>query len=217
MSTIAIPSVRGVRSAWRAANTAVAGAPRWAHFAAHAIPLTVLPSSLWRIAAYTFHAPIADGPTHAPSGLPGIPLELYVVLLSLVAEVAAFTGVGLVASWGEVVPHWVPVLGGRNVPMLAAVVAGALGAAVLTLLWTWVAVQFALGQRINGGPRSALAPINFHDWRGGLAVAVYAPLVLWGPLLAAVVISYRKRRRSAVPRGALSPWVRDRRRTLMRG
>ena len=87
--------------AWTAAHTAVAGVPGWARLAAYAIPFTVLPSSLWRIAAYTFHLPIADGPTRAPSGLPGISLELYVVLLSLVSELAAFTGVGLVARWAR--------------------------------------------------------------------------------------------------------------------
>jgi hypothetical protein len=194
MSSIAIRSPRGIRSAWRAAHAAVPGVPRWARLAAYTIPFTLLPSSLWRIAAYTLHAPIADGPTRAPSGLPGISLELYVVLLSLVSEVVAFTGVGLVARWGEVVPRWVPVLSGRSVPKRAAVVAGALGAAVLTLLWTWVAVRFALGQRIDGSPRSAIAPLNFHDWRGAIAVAAYAPLVLWGPLLAAVTVAYDKRR-----------------------
>lgn len=200
MSTIAIPSPRGMRNAWRAAHTPVAGVPRWARLAAYAIPCTVLPSSLWRVAAYSFHAPIADGPTRAPSGLPGVPLELYVVLLSVLTEVVAFTAVGLVARWGQVVPGWVPILGGRSVPRWAAVGAGALGAGILTLLWTWVAVHFALGQRIDGSPRSALAPLNFNDWRGGLAVATYAPLVMWGPLLAAVTISYERRCRSALPR-----------------
>jgi len=195
VSTNALRSPRGIRVAWTAAHAAVAGVRGWARLAAYAIPFTVLPSSLWRIAAYTFHFPIADGPTRAPSGLPGISLELYVVLLSLVSEAAAFTGVGLVARWGEVLPRWVPFLGGRSVPARAAVVAGAMGALVLTLLWSWVAVRFALGQRIDGSPRSALAPLNFGDWRGVLAVAAYAPVVLWGPLLAAVTISYHRRRR----------------------
>jgi len=194
LSTVTIPSPRGIRRAWTTAHTARAGVPRWARVAAYAIPLTLLPSSLWRVVAYTFHVPIADGPTHAPSGLPGVPLELYVVLLSTVSELAAFTSVGLVARWGELVPRWVPVLGGRSVPMRPAVIVGALGAAVLTLLWTWMAIHFALGQRIDGTPRSALAPLNFHDWRGVLAVVAYAPLVLWGPLLAAVTVAYYTRR-----------------------
>ena len=195
MSSVAIPSSRGIRAAWNAAHTAVDGVPRWARLAAYAFPLTALPSSLWRIAAYTVHAPIADGPTHAPSGLPEIPLDLYVVLLSIVSELAAFTAIGLIAKWGEVVPGRVPVLGGRGVPPRAAAVAGALGAAFLTMLWTWVAAHFALGQRIDGSAALADIPLNFHDWRGVLAVAAYAPLVLWGPLLAAVTFAYHRRRR----------------------
>ena len=126
MSSVAIPVPRRFRGAWTAAHAPVAGVPRWARLAAYAIPFTVLPSSLWRIAAYTFHLPIADGPTRAPSGLPGLPLELYVVLLSFASEVAAFTGVGLVARWGEVVPGWVPALRGRRVPMRAGASSGRL-------------------------------------------------------------------------------------------
>lgn len=91
MSTNALRSPRGIRVAWTAAHTAVAAVPGWARLAAYAIPLTVLPSSLRRIAAYTFHLPIADRPTRAPSGRPGISLELHVVPLSLASEVAAFT------------------------------------------------------------------------------------------------------------------------------
>jgi len=194
MSTNALFSHRAVRGVWKAAHAPVAGAPRWACLAAYAIPLTVLPSSRWRIAAYTFHVPIADGPTHAASGISGVSLEVSVVLLYLLSESAAFVSCGLIANWGEMVPLWVPVLGGRSIPRRPVVVAGWVAAAVLTLLWTWVAVTFALGERINGRAALADAPLNFHDWRGVLAVAAYAPLVLWGPLLAAVTASYHRRR-----------------------
>lgn len=170
--------------------------PRWARLAAYAIPFTVLPSSLWRIAACTFHAPILDLNTHVSSGIPGLSLELFVVLLSLASEVAAFTAVGLIARWGEVIPGWVPVLGGRPVPGGSVVVAGTLGAALLTLLSLWVAVHLALGQRIDGSVASApMHLFGFHNWQGVLAVVTYAPLLLWGPLLAAVTVSYHRRRR----------------------
>ncbi|MGH3319775.1 MAG: hypothetical protein ACRDN9_06255 [Streptosporangiaceae bacterium] len=64
----------------------------------------------------------------------------------------------------------------------------------MTLLWTWAAISFALGQRIDGGPLAAGLPLNFHDWQGLAAVAAYAPLLLWGPLLGGVAAAYRKRR-----------------------
>jgi hypothetical protein len=192
------PPARRIRAAWVAAHAPAAGVPRWARAAAYAVPLTVLPSSVWRIAVCTFHVPIVRGDIASglsSSGLPGVPLGLYVVLLSLVSELLAFTAVGLISAWGEVFPRWIPVLRGRRVPALCAVVPAALGAAALTLLWTWTAVSLSLGLRIDGRPRAADAPLGFSDWQGLVAVAAYAPLLVWGPLLGAVTISYWRRRR----------------------
>lgn len=78
--------------------------------AALVVPLTVLPSSLWRISAVTLHLPIMrDVGPDASGDLPSwMPLELYVVLLSVFSELLAFTAVGLVATWGEVFPGGFP-------------------------------------------------------------------------------------------------------------
>ena len=86
------PPTGRIRAAWAAAHAPAAGIPRWARIAACTVPLTVLPSSVWRIAACTFHAPIMRGDPGSDlgsSGLPGVPLELYVVLLSIVSELLA--------------------------------------------------------------------------------------------------------------------------------
>jgi hypothetical protein len=187
-----------IRAAWAASHAPATGVPRWARTAAILVPLTVVPASLWRIAVCTFHAPIARGDLSSAggsSGLPGVPLGLYVILLSAVSELLAFTAVGLVASWGERVPAWIPVLRGRRVPALVAVVPASLGAVTLTLLWTWAAVAFSLGRGITGHPMGPDAPVSFGDWQGLVAVAAYAPLLLWGPLLGALTISYWRRRR----------------------
>ncbi|WP_214415728.1 hypothetical protein [Sphaerisporangium fuscum] len=194
--TEAPPPPGRLRAAWTAAHATVPGVPRWARIAALAIPFTVLPSGLWRVAAMTFHAPIVIhnhdmGPGDLPSWLPG---ELYVVLLSVISEIAAFAAVGLVAPWGEVFPRWVPGLRGRTVPPAAAVVPAALAAAVLTCLWTWAAVTMFMGTDIRGRPLIAGFPLNTSTWQGWLAIAAYAPLVLWGPLLAAVTAAYAWRR-----------------------
>lgn len=196
-TTIDLPATGTLRGAWRAAHRPVPGVPRWARDAAYAVPLTVLPASLWRIAACTFHLPIVRGGSSSlgPSGLPGVPIELYVIMLSLVSELLAFAAVGLVSSWGEVFPRWVPVLRGRRVPAVAAIVPAALGAVALTLLWTWLAVSMTLGMRINGTPLGSDSVVSFGDWKGLVAVAAYAPLLLWGPLLGAVTMSYWRRRR----------------------
>ena len=196
-TTIGVRPAGRLRGAWAAAHHPVPGVPRWARNAAYAVPYTVLPASLWRIALCTFHVPIGRGNIGSgitPSGVPGVPIELYVIVLSIVSELLAFTAVGLVSAWGEVVPRWMPVLHGRRVPALAAVVPAALGAVALTLLWTWVAVSFSLGMRINGRPLGSDSVLSFGDWKGLVAVTAYAPLLLWGPLLGAVTISYWKRR-----------------------
>lgn len=195
----AVPA-RGLRAAWAGLHAPAPGVPRWARVAAGAVPLTVLPASLWRIAVCTLHAPIARvdvSSVDGGSGLPGVPLGLYVILLSVVSELLAFTAVGLTATWGEVFPRWIPVLRGRRVPALMALIPAGLGAAILTALWTWAAVSFSLGLRIDGRPQGPDAPLSFGDWQGLLAVAAYAPLLLWGPLLGALTISYWRRRRES--------------------
>ena len=190
---------RRIRSAWRAAHAPVPGAPPWARTVAYAIPLTVLPSSLWRIAACTFHLPIVRGevdPVTGPSA-PGLPIEVYVIVLSIFSEVVAFAATGLVARWGEVFPGWIPGLRGRPVPASAATVAAATGTTILTLLWTWLAISFALGRRVDGTPLAGEGPLGFDGWKGLLAIAAYAPLLLWGPLLGALTVSYWRRRRAS--------------------
>lgn len=196
-TTIDLRQAGRVRAAWAAAHDAVPGVARWERIASYVVAFTVLPSSLWRIAACTFHAPIVRGGVDAgasPSNVPGLPIEIYVILLSVVSELVAFTAVGLIASWGQTVPRWIPRIGGRGIPRLVAAVPAALGATTLTLLWTSVAVTASLGRRIDGSPATSTSVLGFHDWKGLLAVAAYAPLVLWGPLLAALTIGYWRRR-----------------------
>jgi hypothetical protein len=183
------------RTAWTAAHRPAAGVPRWARIAAYAVPFTVLPAGLWRIAGITFHLPIDDadqGSGDVPSWLP---MELYVVLLSIFSELLAFAAVGLIARWGETFPRWIPGLGGKRVPTLAAVVPAALGATVLTVLWTAAAVSFIAGTDIYGHPITNDLPLHFDDWQGVLAIVSYAPLLLWGPILAVLTVAYYRRRR----------------------
>lgn len=199
-STSARPA-GAVRARWEAAHRAAPGVPAWARAAATIIPFLVLPSSLWRITACTFHVPLVDGlPADVSGNLPSwLPVEIYVILLSIASEVVAFSAVGLVATWGEVFPRWVPGLRGRRVPPLVAVVPAAAGAAVLTLVATWVAISYPLGLDIRGDSTSqAFGLFSFHTWQGALAIAAYAPLLGWGPLLGALTVAYaRRRRRSA--------------------
>ena len=170
-----------LRTAWRAAHAPVPGVPRWARIAAYAVPFIVLPSGLWRLpSAFT------DGS--------GLGERAYIILLSVVSEVAAFTTVGLVATWGERFPRWIPGLRGRRVPTLAAVIPAALGAVILTGLWTYTFTAVFGGVTLGGEPLSGDVPAQRGGWETAIFYLCYLPLLLWGPLLAAVTYAYHRRR-----------------------
>jgi len=153
-------------------------APRWAVRTAHVVPLLTLPSGLWRIALVV--------------GLPVIGLDagsfverFGIVLLSLVAEGSALLTLGLVQPWGEIVPRWIPLIGGRCVRPMAAVVPALIGAATLTFLWTW---------SISNMWSHGFFGYFENDAQVVLVVVCYLPLLAWGPLLAVVAVAYLRRR-----------------------
>ena len=155
--------------------------PRWAELAAHLIPLTTLPSGLWRVG-------IASGLSLGMLDH-GEPLHLdgwenvYVVCLSITIEALAFLAFGLVRPWGERIPRRVPVLGGRRIPPAAVIAAAGAG----TVLVTAIALMFFL-------PRDSISTMEATDTGLAIAVACYAPLLLWGPLLGVLTIAYHRRR-----------------------
>ncbi|ONF64382.1 hypothetical protein [Amycolatopsis keratiniphila] len=192
--TVHEPTAPGrLRAAWHNAHAPVPGVPRWARIAAYAIPFVVLPSGLWRIMTVVFH--IGDDATHGSGQLPSwLPGPVYIVGLSVVSELLAFTAIGLIAAWGEVVPRWIPLLGGRRVRPLAAILPAAVGATILTVLWTTAFVTGISGLTIQGDPLPADYPANaMHGWQLAFFELTYAPLLLWGPLLAAVTFAYWRR------------------------
>ncbi|MFJ4568565.1 hypothetical protein ACIP4U_33955 [Streptomyces caelestis] len=174
-----------LRAVWRAAHEPVAGVSRRMQLVAYAVPLTVLPSSIWRL------------PAAFDDGI-GISERAYVVFLSIMSEVFAFTAIGLIARWGEVFPRWVPFLRGRRVPTEVAVIPAAVGATVLTLLFTVLFIASEIrGTTIRGDDLPAGSPGQAMSWEAAWFYLCYAPLLLWGPLLAVLTVAYGKRRRAA--------------------
>ncbi|MFB7666045.1 hypothetical protein ACFC1R_19175 [Kitasatospora sp. NPDC056138] len=170
-----------------------AGVPRWAVWTAYATTLTALPSCVWRIAAMNFGAPLLEHDTTPRSGhAPGVFTAgwWYVIALSVVSETLAYLSVGLVARWGEVWPRRIPGLGGRRVPVLAAVVPAGLGATAL-LVFPYSLVMSALGLKITGEPDGLIT----HGWQTVAFWVAYAPLAAWGPLLGVLTVHYYRRRR----------------------
>ncbi|WP_198422470.1 hypothetical protein [Streptomyces sp. QHH-9511] len=163
-------------------TNALPGTPRWAALAAHAVPLIVIPSGIWRI-ALTLGAPVAEVDD------PGLGQDVYQIVLTVVAELLAFLTLGLVRSWGEVFPRRLPFVGGRPVSTRGATTAALCGAFGLFALvgWFTYAAYAGLGQNSVGthtdGPVQEV-----------LLYVCYLPLLAWGPLLAAVAVAYRRRR-----------------------
>lgn len=166
--------------------------PRWAVWAAHAVPLTALPSGLWRLALGAgipvgFHGEMAE--LYAAPGW----ITLYVIVLSAIAEGLALLTLGLVQPWGEVVPRWIPFLGGRTIPVMAAVVPAALGALAVTFfsvmgVQEWIDPDMTQ-QDIQDSPNGVA---------GVIMTVAYAPMLAWGPLLGVVTVAYHLRRRQQV-------------------
>ncbi|MFC9127817.1 hypothetical protein ACFT4A_13295 [Streptomyces sp. NPDC057099] len=184
-----VPRPRRLRTAWQAAHQPTAGVSRPIQLLAYAVPLVVLPSGIWRLPA------VLDDGTGPGEGA-------YIVFLSILSEALAFTAIGLIARWGEVFPRWIPLLGGRRVPLGPTVIASATAATLLTLGTTLTLVTQILGTTIRGDALPANFPSEAGGWETAWFYACYAPLILWGPLLAVLTIAYGKRRRAGSPRSA---------------
>jgi hypothetical protein len=163
---------------------ALPAVPAWARRAAAATLWVSLPSGLWRVAA-VLGVPLGLGESEYDAMLvPGWGL-LILPLLSLAQEAAAALTLGLVRPWGERWPRWIPGLGGRPVPVLAAVIPAGLGALVCTVygvLFVWTTFN---------------AEMDIEPWGQWLMNLCYLPIVAWGPLLGIVTVHYYRRRTRA--------------------
>ena len=168
--------------------------PTWAKVAAWAVPLTTIPSITWRMITVVGGLVGGGNPCVGPSVTSlGEAVYLVAVLPSVQLGLALLT-VGLVRPWGEVLPRWIPVLGGRRVPLTLAVGAATTGAVLLALVLGSGPVLDALGM-----PREPLRPLPPGCTPPGWDVMRwYLPLYLWPPLLLAVTWHHLRRRRGKV-------------------
>lgn len=157
--------------------------PRWAERLAHVIPLLTLPSGLLRLGLAFGSSMGTLDDNHQPMSVDGWEVW-YVVALSIFSELVALTAFGLVHRWGEVVPRWIPLIGGRAVHPMAAVVPATLGALALIAIWTYGFRDVFSGDFL---------PFVNDGW-AALMIGCYAPLQLWGPCLLVLTWAYYKRR-----------------------
>ncbi|MGI5417539.1 hypothetical protein [Actinomadura luteofluorescens] len=166
-------------SPWRT----VPGVPRWAEWAAHVIALVNVPSGLWRLGlAAGISFGLADAEMrqlHTPGWG-----SLYLIALAALSELFGLLALGLIQPWGETWPRWVPFLHGRRIPVLPVTASAALGS-VATTVYGGLLVYTSSNAHIDGTA-----------WARWLIDILYAPLLLWGPLLAVVAVHYHLRRRA---------------------
>ncbi|GAA4703066.1 hypothetical protein APR04_000464 [Promicromonospora umidemergens] len=154
-----------------------------AHRLAHVLALITLPSGLWRIAL------VAGLPVVNTTIVLPFSERVQIVGLSVFAELLALLSLGLVQRWGEVVPGWLPLVGGRPIHRIAATVPAALGAAALTGIWTFAVVN------VLRGTTSGALDFYFPTVVQKVVLLVcYVPLLAWGPLLAVLTVAYFRRR-----------------------
>ncbi|MGW0928072.1 hypothetical protein [Streptomyces sp. NPDC002644] len=155
--------------------------PAWAERVAHAIPLVVLPIGIWRL-------PMGFG--YGMGGEPMPPAWYnapYVIGLTILTECLALLGFGLVRRWGEVVPPWVPGLGGRRIPPAAVIIPASVGGLFLTALcvhWLYEAAT------------AGTEAWPYDEGWDVLAMAMSGLMNLWGPLLLVLTYAYHRRRRT---------------------
>jgi hypothetical protein len=156
-------------------------APRWAVWAAYAVPLCVLPSTIWRATA------AIDGTVSMANG------GWYLLLLSGLSMGLALLTLGLVHHWGERIPGWVPGVGGRTIPARAAAVPALVGASLVIGLCLYAVLNMTF-HFVDRGPVLVGQQDVERTPPGPGIVSLYVPLLAWGPLVFAVAANYWRRR-----------------------
>ncbi|MGW7315638.1 hypothetical protein [Streptomyces sp. NPDC054854] len=115
-------------------------------------------------------------------------------MLTAISECLALLTLGLIRPWGEVVPRRIPWLGGRRIPIRAAVIPAAAGAIAVTALCACATLDhffhFVPPLNKNGESFPTSGPGN------RALVICCVPLLARGPLLAAVTVAHYRRRRA---------------------
>jgi hypothetical protein len=187
---IVIAVVVSATLAWAAiAFAALTGGPAGRRFESwlvrHRRALTILAALgpvPYALARLTWLTP---WPVFGPSGEELSPSMLATGLMLGAGAVAASTlTLGLILPWGREFPTWMPGIGGRAVPVGAAVVPGSIAAGILCLA---AAPMLAT---ISGSAETPAEP---------LLLNLVLPFWFWGPMLALAVWAYAAWRRTDGP------------------
>ena len=117
----------------------------------------------------------------------------YVLGLEAIQVLAGTLCLGLIYPWGERVPRWLPLLGGREIPRLLPLAIGGTGHALLYYINGTLVIRF--GSVWLGLAEGQTPADGMNLWQLAILVAAYAPmLLLWAPALTIGLIGYWRRR-----------------------
>ncbi|MGV9326429.1 hypothetical protein [Streptosporangium sandarakinum] len=155
-------------------------ADKWGRIVTIGAAMCPLPYALYRLTWLTPWPTDSDitGPLSADTRLQGL-------LLAFAALAGAVLTIGLISRWGEVFPRWVPIFHGRPVPVRLPVIAGGTVAGICCLASPGLVIDSVM--------------------RGQPVALLLWPYPLWGALLAAAVLAYWLRHRSAPERFRVGP------------
>ncbi|WP_313421879.1 hypothetical protein, partial [Brevibacterium casei] len=109
----------------------------------------------------------------------------------------AVLGFGLIRRWGEVVPGWVPRLGGRTIPPLVPIIVGGIRCAVLLGLIGSVLAKFVLAWM--GTVPGWTPDVGMTVGERAFLLTCYIPFFLWPVAIASALIVYARRRLGTRP------------------
>lgn len=183
-ATHAMPRTRAVE---RRGSAVPPPPPTWAVWCAWAVPVTILPSAVWRVSLL-----FREGDPVQAVAAGG----WYLLVLSALSLGLGLLTLGLVQSWGTRLPQWIPRIGGRVVPVRAATFAACVGAAAVMAIEIYGYLNAIFGW-FDPKPALRIGPA-VPQAEPGLAVdLLYLPMNAWGPLLIAVALNYHRRRTGA--------------------
>lgn len=156
--------------------------PRWTRlwaYAAVALPVVgwAVPHALWVLGVpFGISERMLDEISQGLSTLTG-------VAITVVPPLAGLLVLGLVQRWGQQFPRWVPVLGGRRVPRLLAMIpAGVVALALVT--YGVLSVAVFVGQLLAGD-------LPWSDvWDGWAVSATLLVFLGWGVALGVTTTGY---------------------------
>ena len=167
---------------------------RWALIAGWGSLLLPLPSVLWRLlmlAGVDVGFGLSGEVRESAAGIG------YVLGLEVLTVLVAVLGFGLIRRWGEVVPGWVPRLGGRTIPPLVPIIVGGIGSAVLLGLIGSMLATFVLAW--TGTVPGWTPDVGMTAGERAFLLTCYVPFFLWPVAIAVALIGYARRRLGTRP------------------